>query len=384
MLQSICTPNTSFEPRPRLLMGAGPSSVHERVLRAMARPTIGHLDPQFEVMLEEMKTQLQQLFSTRNKATFPLSAPGSAAMEMCFVSLIEPGDKVVVCENGVFGGRMHDIAERCGATVVAVQDDWGTPVTPEKVEVALRQNPDAKALALVHAETSTGVRSDVQAICGLASNHDCFTIVDMVTSLAGIPVYVDDWNIDAAYAAPQKCISGPPGLGPITFNERAVEYVRKRRSKVQSWFLDLDMILNYWEGDGGRTYHHTPPINNLYGLHEALVMIAEEGYENVWQRHQDNSELLEQGLGELGLEPYVDGPARLPQIMTVHVPDDIDTGGVRKFLLDEWDVEISAGLGDLADKIWRIGIMGNSSNVDYVETCLQALDAALKLQRQAA
>jgi len=374
----------SFDPQPRILMGAGPSSVHERVRHAMSRPTIGHLDPQFEVMVEEMKQQLRLLFGTKNEATFPLSAPGSAGMEMCFVSLIQPGDKVIVCRNGVFGRRMEDMAERCGATVVRVDDDWGATVTPEKVEAALRDNPETRVLAVVHAETSTGVRSDMEAICGIAADYECLTIVDAVTSLAGIPVCMDDWGVDAIFAAAQKCLSGPAGLAPVSFNERAVAAMRSRPNKVQSWFLDLDMMLGYWGADGGRTYHHTPPINNLYGLHEALVMINEEGVENVWRRHEQNSQLLDQGLDLLGLEPLVKGAARLPQITTIKVPGEVDATAVRSFLLHERNIEISAGLGDLAGKVWRVGIMGNSSNADYIQALLSALKLALATDRQVA
>lgn len=375
---------SSFEPKETILMGAGPSSVHDRVRRAMSRPTIGHLDPQFEIMVEQMKEQLRLLFGTDNEATFPLSAPGSAGMEMCFVSLIRPGDKVIICRNGIFGHRMEDMAERCGATVVCVDDAWGSPITPEKVEHALRDNPDARLLGVVHAETSTGVRSDLDAICQIASEFECLTVIDAVTSLAGIPVTMDAWRADAVFAAAQKCLSGPAGLAPVSFSQRAVEAMRARSGKVQSWFLDLEMMLGYWGGDGGRTYHHTPPINNLYGLHESLVMVSEEGIENVWRRHETNSLLLDRGLDRLGLQPLVTGDAKLPQVTTIKVPANVDAAKVRSFLLTECGIEISAGLGDLAGRVWRVGIMGNSSNANYIQALLHALELALKIDRQVA
>lgn len=269
-----------FQPPTRTLMGPGPSDVHPRVLEAMARPTIGHLDPAFVGMMDELKELLRYAFRTRNELTMPLSGPGSVGMETCFVNLVERGDVVIVCSNGVFGGRMKENVERCGATPVMVDDDWGTPVDPGKAAEALVAHPDAKALAFVHAETSTGVESDAAELCKLAQERGVLTIVDTVTSLGGIPVLVDEWGADAVYSGSQKCLSCAPGLSPVTFSDRAVDAVRARKSKVESWFMDLNLVMGYWGSDAKRSYHHTAPINALYGLHESLVMLEEEGLEN--------------------------------------------------------------------------------------------------------
>ncbi|MBF6592671.1 MAG: alanine--glyoxylate aminotransferase family protein, partial [Ktedonobacterales bacterium] len=281
------TPETvrSFQPPLRTLLGPGPSDVHPRVLAAMARPTIGHLDPAFIGMMDEVKVMLQYAFQTQNGLTLPVSAPGSAGMETCFVNLVEPGDEVVVCRNGVFGERMRENVERCGGVPVMVDDAWGAPVDPDKVADTLKRHPQAKALAFVHAETSTGAMSDVKALVELAHRHDCLSIVDAVTSLGGIPLKVDEWQVDAVYSGTQKCLSCTPGLSPVTFSERAVAVVKGRKHKVQSWFLDLNLVMGYWGGQAKRAYHHTAPINALYGLHEALVMLCEEGLEQAWQRH---------------------------------------------------------------------------------------------------
>lgn len=267
----------SFHPPVRTLMGPGPSDVNPRILEAMSRPTIGHLDPAFVDMMDEMKELLRYAFQTSNALTMPVSAPGSAGMEMCFVNLVEPGDKVIVCQNGVFGGRMKENVERCGATAVMVQDDWGVAVNPQKAEEALKANPDAKILAFVHAETSTGAISDAKTLTALGHQHDCLVIVDAVTSLAGSPLMVSDWDIDAIYSGTQKCLSCVPGLSPVSFSQRAVDVITSRKTKVQSWFLDLNLVLGYWGSGAKRTYHHTAPVNTLYGLHEALVVLQEEG-----------------------------------------------------------------------------------------------------------
>ncbi len=258
---------SSFKPTPRTLMGPGPSDVSPRVLEALARPTIGHLDSEFVSMMDEMKQLLQYAFKTKNELTFPVSAPGSAGMETCFTNLVEPGDKVIVCQNGVFGGRMKENVTRCGGTTVMVEDEWGKAVDIAKVEQALKDNPDAKILAFVHAETSTGAQSDAKALTALAHQYDCLVIVDAVTSLAGTELRVDDWGIDAIYSGTQKCLSAPPGLSPVSFNERAAEVIKNRKTPVQSWFLDLSLVMGYWGGGAKRAYHHTAPVNNLYGLH---------------------------------------------------------------------------------------------------------------------
>jgi len=358
-------------------MGPGPSDVSERVLHALARPTIGHLDPAFVGMMDEMKGLLQYAFQTKNELTMPVSAPGSAGMETCFMNLLEPGDKVIVCQNGVFGGRMKENVERCGATAIMVEDEWGKVVDPNKVEAALKANPDAKILAFVHAETSTGAQSDAKTLVELAHQHDCLTIVDAVTSLAGTPLKVDEWNIDAIYSGTQKCLSAPPGLSPVSFSARAAEVIKNRKTKVQSWFLDLNLVMGYWGGGAKRAYHHTAPINNLYGLHESLVMLQEEGIENAWARHQKNHLALRAGLEAMGINFVVAEKDRLPQLNAVTIPEGADDAAVRARLLKDYNLEIGAGLGALAGKVWRIGLMGSSSSAENIELCLNALDTVL-------
>jgi alanine-glyoxylate transaminase/serine-glyoxylate transaminase/serine-pyruvate transaminase len=367
----------SFHPPVRTLMGPGPSDVNPRILEAMGRPTIGHLDPAFVAMMDEMKELLRYAFQTKNELSMPVSAPGSAGMEMCFVNLVEPGDKVIVCQNGVFGGRMKENVERCGGTAIMVQDDWGVAVDPAKAEEALKANPDAKILAFVHAETSTGAISDAKTLAELAHQHDCLVIVDTVTSLAGSPLMVDDWDLDAVYSGTQKCLSCVPGLSPVTFNQRAIDVITSRKTTVQSWFLDLNLVLGYWGGGAKRAYHHTAPVNTLYGLHEALVVLQEEGIENSWTRHQKNHDALRTGLEAMGLSFVVPEGQRLPQLNAVSIPDGVDEAAVRSALLGEYNLEIGAGLGAMAGKIWRIGLMGFASNETNVLFCLGALDAVL-------
>lgn len=367
----------SFQPPARLLLGPGPSPVPQRILDALARPTIGHLDPAFIGMMDEVKELLRYAFRTRNALTLPISAPGSAGMEAAFVNLVEPGDTVVVCRNGVFGGRMRENVVRAGAHAVVVDDAFGQPVDLGKVESALKAHPGAKALAFVHAETSTGVVSDAAALCRLAREHGALSIVDAVTSLGGIPVEVDDWGADAIYSGSQKCLAAPPGLAPLSFGEKAVAALKARRTPVQSWFLDLGLVVNYWQGSGARAYHHTAPINMLYALHEALVMLHEEGLESAWARHRANHERLRDGLAALGLDLFVAEAVRLPQLNAVKVPDGVDEAGVRRRLLDEHGIEIGAGLGELAGKIWRIGLMGAGSAPRNVDRVLEALGKVL-------
>lgn len=358
-------------------MGPGPSDVDPRVLVAMARPTIGHLDPAFVGMMEELKALLRSAFRTENAVTLPLSAPGSAGMEACFVNLVEPGDEVVVCRNGVFGERMRENVERVGATPILVDDAWGDPVDPEKLARALAAHPDARTVAFVQAETSTGVLSDAEALAQIAHAHDALVIVDAVTSLGGTPLETDAWELDAVYAGSQKCLSCPPGLAPLTFGPAAVERVRQRQSKPQSWFLDLNLLLGYWDDDGGRSYHHTAPVNALYGLHEALRLLDEEGLESAWARHARSHALLRDGLEDLGLRLVVSEAARLPQLNAVGIPDGVDDIVTRRRLLEEHDLEIGAGLGTYAGKVWRIGLMGHSSTESNVRRCLEALEAVL-------
>jgi alanine-glyoxylate transaminase/serine-glyoxylate transaminase/serine-pyruvate transaminase len=374
----------SFNPPVRTLMGPGPSDVHPRVLAALSRPTIGHLDPKFVEMMDEVKAMLQYAFQTRNELTMPVSAPGSAGMETCFVNLVEPGDKVIVCINGVFGGRMKENVERLGGVAIVVEDAWGEPVDPNKVADAFKKNPDAKILAFVHAETSTGALSDAKSLVALAHQHNALAIVDAVTSLGGVPLKVDDWGIDAIYSGTQKCLSCPPGLSPISFGERAVAKIKSRKTKVASWFLDLTLVMGYWGAGAKRTYHHTAPVNALYGLHEALVMLREEGLENAHARHLRNHQALRAGLENLGFAYIGKDGARLPQLNAVKLPAGVDEAKLRSILLTEFNLEVGAGLGALAGKILRIGLMGHASNNRNVLFCLAALKAALAQARSAA
>ncbi|MFA9459461.1 pyridoxal-phosphate-dependent aminotransferase family protein [Thiohalorhabdus sp. Cl-TMA] len=368
----------SFHPPERTLMGPGPSDVHPRILEALSRPTIGHLDPVFVGMMEEVKGLLQYAFQTENPLTFPVSAPGSAGMEMCFANLVEPGDTVVVCKNGVFGERMKENVERCGGTPVMVEEEWGAPVNPDRAEAALKEHPEAKILAFVHAETSTGAQSDAAALAKLARDHDCLTIMDTVTSLGGSPLKVDEWDVDAVYSGTQKCLSCVPGISPVTFSQRAVDAIEARSTKVQSWFLDLNLVMGYWGSGGGkRAYHHTAPINPLYALHEALTILQEEGLENAWDRHQRMHQALKAGIEAMGLSFFVEEPYRLPQLNSVTVPDGVDEAAVRSRLLEQYNLEIGAGLGSMAGKIWRIGLMGHSANPTNVLNCLGALEGVL-------
>ena len=367
----------SFHPPQRTLMGPGPSDVSPRVLGALGRPTIGHLDPLFIELMDDIKRLLQYAFKTANELTIPLSAPGSAGMEAAFVNLVSPGDTVIVCQNGVFGGRMKENVERCGATAVMVQDRWGDPVDPIKVEAAFSAHPEANLLAFVHSETSTGVRSDAATLCGIAKAHDALVVLDTVTTLAGIDLQVDNWGADAVYSGTQKCLSCVPGLSPMTFSPAAVDRIQNRKGRVQSWFLDMQLVMGYWGGSSKRAYHHTAPVNALYALHEALVILEEEGLEASFARHHENHLDLVTGLEAMGLEMAVDPAWRLPQLNAVRIPEGVDDAAVRHRLLQEFNLEIGAGLGDLAGRQWRIGLMGHASNAVNVQRCLTALRSVL-------
>jgi alanine-glyoxylate transaminase/serine-glyoxylate transaminase/serine-pyruvate transaminase len=367
----------SFHPPQRTLMGPGPTEIHPRVLTTMSQPAIGYLDPIFVEMMEELKSLLRYVYQTKNPLTFPISGPGSVGMEYCFVNMVAPGDKVVVCINGVFGGRMLENVIRCGGVPVLVEDKWGEPVDPQKVEEALKQNKDAKIVAFVHAETSTGCQSDAQEIAKVAHKHGAMVIMDAVTSLGGTPVRVDEWGIDAVYSASQKCLSCTPGLSPVSFSERVVERVKARKDKIHSWFMDMNLLLGYW-GASTRTYHHTAPTNSLFALHEALLLIREEGLENSWARHHRHHVALKAGLEAMGLKFLVKEENQLPQMNAVLCPEGVNEADVRKTLLGEFGIEIGAGLGPLAGKIWRFGLMGYSCRPDNVMLCLSALGSVLE------
>ncbi len=371
---------SSFQPPLRTLMGPGPSDVHPRILEALGRPTLGHLDPLFVGMMDELKSLLKYAFNTQNELTLPISAPGSAGMEACFVNLVEPGDKVVVCINGVFGTRMRENVTRIGATAVTVEGEWGKPVDPAQLEEVLKANPDTKVVAFVHAETSTGALSDAKALCALAREHGCLSIVDAVTSLGGVELRVDDWGIDAIYSGSQKCLSCTPGLSPVSFSNAAIAAIKARKHPVQSWFLDMNLILGYWGEGGKRAYHHTAPVNALYGLHESLVMLQEEGLENAWQRHRRMHNALAAGLEALGMRFVVDADSRLPQLNSVYIPEGVDDAAVRQQLLAEHNLEIGAGLGAFAGKVWRIGLMGYSARMENIRLLISALAAAMQAQ----
>ncbi|MCC7266615.1 MAG: alanine--glyoxylate aminotransferase family protein [Caulobacteraceae bacterium] len=372
----------SFNPPRRILMGPGPSDVSPRVLAALARPTIGHLDPDFQALMEDIKAGLARLMNAQGYACIPLPAPGTAGMEAAIMNLLEPGDRAVIAVNGVFATRMADMAARAGASVTLVEHEWGKPVDPAKVEAALAEGP-AKVLAFVHAETSTGVRSDAAALCALARKAGALSIVDCVTSLGGIPVDAAAWDADVIYSGTQKCLSAPPGLAPIALSPRAQAAIAARKEKPRNWLFDFGLLMSYWGGEGGRSYHHTAPINALYGLHEALVALFEEGQQAVFVRHQRAHEALAAGLEAVGLAFLVAPADRLPQLNTVRVPEGVDEAAVRAHVLKHWDLEIGAGLGPLKGQVWRIGLMGASATPWHVRLCLTALCGALAAQGHA-
>lgn len=369
--------NQTFYPQKRVLMGPGPSDVPERVLEAMSRPTVGHLDPEFSGMMEQLKQMLRDAFLTKNEATLPISGPGSVGMEFCFVNLIESGDEVIVCRNGVFGERMKENVERCGATAILVDDEWGKPVDPQKLRDALQNHKNAKAVALVHAETSTGVCSDMEQISDICREFGVLTILDTVTSLGGMEVNLDKWGIDACYSGSQKCLSCIPGLSPVSLSPRAVDVIRKRKTKVQSWFLDFNLIAGYWQSDSKRTYHHTAPVNSLYALNESLLLLHKEGLQTAWQRHKDMHVFLKQELEKLDFSFLVEEPYRLPQLNAVQLTFPIQEAELRRLLLQNYNIEVGAGLGKFAGKLWRIGIMGASANKNNILLLVNALKELL-------
>lgn len=354
----------------RTLLGPGPSPVHPRVLQALALPVVGHLDPKFLEIMDQNMAMLRELFQTKNRLALPMSGTGSAGMETCFVNLLERGDAALIGVNGVFGTRMVDVAERCGAKVDTVEAEWGTALDAQKFKAALAQKK-YKLVALVHAETSTGVLQPLDDIAKLVRDSGALFMVDTVTSLGGAPVRVDELGIDACYSGTQKCLGCPPGLSPVTFSERAVETIRRRKSKVQSWYLDLSMIEKYWGSE--RVYHHTAPISMNYALHEALRIVLEEGLEQAWQRHRRVHEAFVREMRKLELEPAVAEAIRAPMINAVKIPEGVDDPKVRQRLYDDFNIEIGAGLGPLKGKIWRVGLMGHGAREENIEILAKAL-----------
>jgi alanine-glyoxylate transaminase/serine-glyoxylate transaminase/serine-pyruvate transaminase len=359
----------------RILMGPGPSDVPPRVLEALAQPTIGHLDPVFLQILDETQGMLRSVFGTQNALTLPMSGTGSAGMETCFVNLIERGDRALICRHGVFGGRMAEVARRCGAEVTLVDAPWGQALDPDEVGRAAR-GQSFKVLALVHAETSTGVLQDLTPLRAIADSCGALLLVDAVTSLGGVPIEVDRLGIDAVYSGTQKCLSCPPGLSPISFSERARRVLSTRKTPVQSWYLDLNLIGQYFGGD--RVYHHTAPVNMIFALHEALRLVLEEGLERRYARHREQAVALWEGLEALGLELVVERSVRLPPLTLVRVAQGADDRRVRARLLERHGLEIGGGLGEFKGKAWRIGLMGASATPKHVRLCLDALGEALR------
>jgi alanine-glyoxylate transaminase/serine-glyoxylate transaminase/serine-pyruvate transaminase len=373
----MTAPARPLNPPSRILLGPGPSDVHPRVLSAMSLPLIGHLDPAFLEIMNESQEMLRWLFQTKNPLTFPVSGTGSAGMETCVVNLIEPGDKMVVCVNGVFGQRMTDVAQRAGARVTTIERPWGEVFDPQQIRDVLRRERP-KVLGIVHAETSTGAAQPMTDLGPLCRETDTLLLVDTVTSLGGMPVAVDAWGVDAVYSGTQKCLSCPPALAPVSFSPRAVEVMNRRKTKVQSWYLDMTMVQRYWGQE--RFYHHTAPITMIYALREALALIQEEGLEARWARHARNHRALKAGLAAIGIGYAAAEGHQLPMLNAVRVPAGADDLAVRKRLLSEFGIEIGGGLGDFKGKVWRIGLMGYSSQIGNVLLLLAALENSLQAQ----
>lgn len=375
MNQPLPTVPRALTPSRRVLMGPGPSDVDDAVLLAMARPTLGHLDPEFLVVMDELRQMMRAVFQTKNDLTMPMSGTGSAGMETCMVNLLEPGDRALIGVNGVFGTRMAEVARRTGAEVTEVKGEWGRAFTAEELGAAA-EHDRYDLVAVVHAETSTGVLQPIPEVRELADELGALLLIDCVTSLAGHAVKIDEWGVDAAYSGTQKCLSCPPGLSPVTFSPRAVQKMDRRKHKVQSWYLDLSLIRGYWGEE--RSYHHTAPINMLYAMHEALRLVLEEGLDARFERHARNSAALRQGLAELGLEVRVPEAERLNPLTTVAIPEGVDDGATRRFLLEKYGLEIGGGLGPMKGNTWRIGLMGSGSTLRNVTLCLAGLKDALQ------
>lgn len=364
-----------LNPPHRVLLGPGPSNVHPRVQQAMAAPLVGHLDPYFFEVMDDTTKLLRAIFRTGNRLTFPISGTGSAGMEASFCNFLEPGDVAVIGVNGLFGERMVDVARRCGAEVIPVTADWGRIIEPEAIEAALKSQKRVKLLALVHAETSTGVLQPLTEASRLAKQYETLFLVDAVTSLGGHEVAVDDWDIDICYSGTQKCLSCPPGLAPFTVNQKALAMQKARTHKVPSWYLDLSLLSSYWAT--GRFYHHTAPICMVYALHEALILITEEGLEARIQRHSRHGAALQAGLEAMGITLHAQENHRLSVLTSVRIPEGVDDLKIRQGLLNEFGIEIGGGLGPLKGKIWRIGLMGHSSTAGNVLLILYALEKLL-------
>ena len=362
----------------RELFGPGPTNVPDSILQALSLPTIGHLDPAFLGIMDEVGERLRHCFQTNNSLTFVLSAPGSIGMETSFVNILEPGDKVVVCINGVFGGRMKDICERVGAEVITIDNEWGTPVDLDELRATLEANSDVTAVAFVHAETSTGVRSDAKSIAEIAKSHGCLVVADCVTSLGGVELLVDDWGLDVVYSGSQKCLSCVPGLSPITFSKQAVDKIKQRKSRVQSWFCDISLLMSYYEsGEKTRAYHHTAPVNSLYAMNEALRLVVEETLQVRWDRHRDAANHLYSRLEAAGLEMIVAAEHRLSPLTLVRIPEGVDDAAIRGGLLNNKNIELGGGLGKFAGNAWRIGLMGQNATVDRADFIADALISEL-------
>jgi alanine-glyoxylate transaminase/serine-glyoxylate transaminase/serine-pyruvate transaminase len=359
---------------PRLLLGPGPSNAHPRVLQAMGMRQLGHLDPEFLEIMDRIQELMRYVWQTENEVCIPVSGTGSAAMEAAIANLVEPGDKVLIAVNGYFGLRMADMAERYGAEVVMIRKPWGKAFSLREISEAVVTNKPV-LLGIVHAETSTGVRQELEGLGELCRANHALLLVDTVTSMGGVPLFIDDWKIDAAYAGSQKCLSCPPGISPLTIGDRAMEKIGARPGKVKNWYLDLSMLTKYWGRE--RTYHHTAPISMTYGLYEALRLVAEEGLEARWERHRNNAGLLVDELRRIGLKPFVSDEIRLSSLITVKVPEEVDPKRVSNSLLDDYNIEIGNGLGELAGKIWRIGLMGFNSRPENVAVLVAALEKIL-------
>ena len=366
-----------LNPSPRLLLGPGPSDAHPRVLAAMATPLLGHLDPQFLVLMGETQDMLRRVFQTKNTLTFPVSGTGMAGMETCVVNLIEPGDRMVVCVNGVFGQRMTDVAQRAGAVVTTIERPMGEVFDLKEIRGVL-QKVRPKVLGIVHAETSTGAWQPMDGLGSLCHEHDTMLLLDTVTSLGGVPVAIDEWGVDAVYSGTQKCLSCPPGLAPVSFSPRAIEAINRRKSKVQSWYLDMGMVQRYWGEE--RFYHHTAPISMIYALREALRLVLEEGLETRWARHLRNHRALKAGLAAMGIGLATAEGHQLPELNALRIPPGADDAKTRKYLLDEFGIEIGGALGDWKGKVWRVGLMGHNSRPNVVLLFLAALEQALMAQ----